>query len=76
MVQEYFRNHNTLELDWKQVDQNDFAEKDRVFSIMINPIPGGVFYVRWPGVVQNYPKSSNKGDKLISHKTYPNTSPL
>ena len=45
-------------------------------SSFVNPIPEEVFYVRWSGVVQNYPKSSNKGDKLISHKTYPNTSPL
>ena len=26
-------------------------------SALINPIWGGVFYVRWLGVVQNYPKS-------------------
>ena len=41
------------------------------------PILGGVFYVRWlGGVVQNYPKSLNKGNKLISHKTFQNTSSL
>ena len=42
---------------------------------VFNPILGGVFYVCWlgGGVVQNYPKSLNKGNKLISHKTFHNT---
>ena len=44
---------------------------------LLNPILGGVFYVRWlGGVVQNYPKSLNKGNKLISYKTFQNTSSL
>ena len=37
---------------------------------------GGILCTLAGRVVQNYPKSSNKGDKLISHKTYQNTSPL
>ena len=46
-------------------------------SNTFNPILGGVFYVCWlGGMVQNYPKSLNKGNKLISHKTFQNTSSL
>ena len=47
------------------------------FRTPLNPILSGVFYIRWlGGVVQNYPKSLNKGNKLISHKTFQNTSTL
>ena len=52
------------------------AQVQSSVSLLFNPILGGYFmYVGW-GVVQNYPKSLNKGNKLISHKNFQNTSSL